>query len=488
MSLYSLTELHAAIAICMRLPRAVAEPIVIDFDSALNATGTGNGEPADGLGHIVSPDGVKSACVRCLNIPRFVRSGGLLSFRVVASTAMTLQTMRVAAQCLLELIEVDVVYFDSGGVDSESSAWLRASALIANFTALPDAGGVVVNVAVPSREPGGRQSGQCYVGVTRIAVCGATLDGEWPITVQVIDGLSKPQCLGVISSTNFSAPCILPDGELALPSTMRNATILRVYNPEGSIELEAQSLPGLSSQLRTVTFDQSNSLLLVADSPPDQSHVAAYVYPAVDRAGSWLTNQWRSEVLSGCFGLAIVPSQHVLLASSFFRNLLVVLRLATGETLATHSLRGVSYMVTDTSSAYGTVYMSCESPASSSSHCVRTCEYNRHGDGALSIGPPLDCLVDQSLKSPCPLAIIPPDHGRIRSHLVVGCKGREVLHVVSLPEHRLIHTHRLEGFAVVGLAGDPLDGSVIVVCDGKRDPGGGAHVLPWPLPGMPELE
>jgi len=56
--------------------------------------------------------------------------------------------------------------------------------------------------------------------------------------------------------------------------------------------------------------------------------------------------------------------------------------------------------------------------------------------------------------------------------------------VLSLPGLALVHTHRLEGFAVVGLAADPW-GTALAVCD---DASNSTHVLAWPLPGMPQLE
>jgi len=58
------------------------------------------------------------------------------------------------------------------------------------------------------------------------------------------------------------------------------------------------------------------------------------------------------------------------------------------------------------------------------------------------------------------------------------------LRVLSLPGLALVHTHRLEGMKVWGLAADPC-GMALAVCDLASQ---STHVLAWPLPGMPQLE
>jgi len=58
------------------------------------------------------------------------------------------------------------------------------------------------------------------------------------------------------------------------------------------------------------------------------------------------------------------------------------------------------------------------------------------------------------------------------------------LRVLSLPGLALVHTHRLEGMQVWGLAADPC-GTALAVCDYASQ---STHVLAWPLPGMPQLE
>ena len=82
-----------------------------------------------------------------------------------------------------------------------------------------------------------------------------------------------------------------------------------------------------------------------------------------------------------------------------------------------------------------------------------------------------------------PLTVMPPAPGLRTSYLIVGEHGTPTLHVLSLPDRRLVHTHTLEGMEVAGLAADP-SGAALAVCDGASS---AVHVLPWPLPGMPAL-
>jgi hypothetical protein len=83
-----------------------------------------------------------------------------------------------------------------------------------------------------------------------------------------------------------------------------------------------------------------------------------------------------------------------------------------------------------------------------------------------------------------PLAVVPPAPGKRTSYLVVGTYTTPTLHVLSLPDRRLVHTHTLEGMIVMGLAADP-SGTALAVCDSASE---AIHVLPWPLPGMPPLQ
>ena len=79
---------------------------------------------------------------------------------------------------------------------------------------------------------------------------------------------------------------------------------------------------------------------------------------------------------------------------------------------------------------------------------------------------------------------MPPAPGKAVSYLVVGTGKSSELLVLSLPGLSLVHTHRLEGMELAGLATDP-SGGALAVFDRES---GALHVLAWPLPGMPPLQ
>ncbi len=81
------------------------------------------------------------------------------------------------------------------------------------------------------------------------------------------------------------------------------------------------------------------------------------------------------------------------------------------------------------------------------------------------------------------VVVMPPAPGLHTSYLIVGTENSPTLHVISLPDRRLVHTHTLEGKEVVGLAADP-SGTALAVCDKVSR---AVHVLSWPLPGMPAM-
>ena len=78
---------------------------------------------------------------------------------------------------------------------------------------------------------------------------------------------------------------------------------------------------------------------------------------------------------------------------------------------------------------------------------------------------------------------MPPARGKSVSHLVVGTADSPELLVLSLPGLALVHTHRLDGVRMMGLAADPWGGALAVCDDASKT----LHVLAWPLPGMPPL-
>ena len=76
---------------------------------------------------------------------------------------------------------------------------------------------------------------------------------------------------------------------------------------------------------------------------------------------------------------------------------------------------------------------------------------------------------------------MPGSGGGSSSFLVVAQREQAMLRVYSIPGHALVHSCSTgEGVAVVGLAGDPCGGALLV-CDKASK---ACFALPWPLEGM----
>jgi hypothetical protein len=84
-----------------------------------------------------------------------------------------------------------------------------------------------------------------------------------------------------------------------------------------------------------------------------------------------------------------------------------------------------------------------------------------------------------------PLAVMPaplsPAGGR-GACLIIGELSGPRLKVLSLPDHRLIHEHVLEGVRIIGLAADAAGRSLAVADYASQ----AVRVIEWPLPGMPD--
>jgi hypothetical protein len=168
-----------------------------------------------------------------------------------------------------------------------------------------------------------------------------------------------------------------------------------------------------------------------------------------------------------CDGIAVLSSQGLVVVSASEANQFTILRLADGIAVSSAPCIGPVFLCADQVSA--TVY------ASSGTAVV---SFHWNGDALVSNGVvPNTCFGDTNWR---PLVVVPPASGDSASFLVVGTFGTPTLLVLSLPDHRFIHTHELSGFQVTGLAADP-HGTSLAVCDRVTT---AVHVLPWPLSGM----
>ena len=195
---------------------------------------------------------------------------------------------------------------------------------------------------------------------------------------------------------------------------------------------------------------------------------------ATTHAVRWVTD---AGALGLCLGVAVSTAKGVVVANDWDARSLLVHRLTDG--LRLHSIaapRIGSYMATDpvTEAMYSGGF--CDGICS-----VLSWRWAADGSGLQCDGP---VAAAGTAVVSRPLAVMPPAPGKLTSYLIVGVRDAHQLRVLSLPGLALVHEHTLKGMHVVGLAADPWGGA-LAVCDAASRT---AHVLAWPLPGMPPLE
>jgi hypothetical protein len=282
-----------------------------------------------------------------------------------------------------------------------------------------------------------------------------------------------------------STPVITSDGTLYAPK--RGSPDVLVFAADGT---PLPPLPlaalGLSTENRcdAAAFvhdfvEDTGVLLLLADikgGTITPKHTSKLV--AVDAASREV--RWSTALGSECFDIAVLPAQGVVVvvSSDWRSRKLYVLRLSDGTYTASVAVREPSFIAADP--VYATLYVSTFIDEYNDFCGVTTFRW----DGAALV---FDGFVEAagSTNNYRPLAVVPPasgqhSSGQCTSYLVVGTFYSPTLHVLSLPDRRLVYAHELEGMQVTGLAADP-SGTALAVCDRASK---SIHVLPWPLPGM----
>jgi hypothetical protein len=263
-----------------------------------------------------------------------------------------------------------------------------------------------------------------------------------------------------------STPAIAQQGTLYAPRCGSRDVV--VVAADGTL---LPSLPlaavGLSSVTRCAAFVETTGTLLLANASGTSSKLVAV--HAASRAV-----RWSASLNGGCWGIAVLPAQGVVILSDGSHDKLRVHRLSDGVRVASTKATWPTYVAADPAS--GNAYTSTR--ASSPYYVVSAFRW----DGAALVA---EGVVEAAgtADSDRPLAVMLPTPGRRTSYLVVGTLDEPTLLVLSLPDRRLIHTHMLQGMVVTGLAADP-SGTALAVCDAVSE---AIHVLPWPLPGMPPL-
>lgn len=343
--------------------------------------------------------------------------------------------------------------------------------------------GLILTIAVPGDAPDGAR-----VVVGSVSIFGQAIRGEQEITVkrgipalvELVCTLTRRASSVSVSSTGevfvamSPSRCVVQLSHSGTEWSSREAPIPRDFN----------SVVTVCSVRR---IGVGSTLLVGGGASIDDvagSCVAAYVGPGLDF--SWST---RAYFRVGLDGIAALPQSGVFFAPSSASETLCAFRIRDGALVNEVAARGIGGGVAvDVPSQ--TVFVSTPGPVIQSFRWVED-KLVPGGDttavGALGGG-------DRVSRH---IAVVPAAVGRRLSHLVVatssgGGTGHSELCVLALPALTVVHTHRLEGVEVDGLAADPWGGALVVCTSasvpGGRRGGGRVIVLAWPLVGMRQLE
>lgn len=475
----------------LTLPRGPVEPTIIALTRCW--------EDGSKIGSLLAPCGVRADNIFVRGFPKFVCLGRPFQFELVLSANYPWRNpddINIASASIAFHTRVDAFLVNKRELPQQ--LFLRAS--------LENASGIVsVNVDIPEETQRNAEiviSRVSFAGqaVTQ-AVAQAVLElGEWgaegvsgyisgsvsgkhvaecvghalsfhvPVRLRVVTGMHAPLRLEKAVFLGGSTPVITSDGTLYAPAL--GSTDMLVFAFDGTLLPPLPLDPlGLSSSCNSAfvhNFGEAADTLLLAN---DNNFWVKLV--AVDAASK--TVRWSAASIRGtCDGLAVLPSYVVVIVSDRASSFLHVYCLSDGTLIASVKANEPTSVAADPASA--TVYVSTYHDQEDA---LKVSAFR--WDGATLV---FDGVVEAAgaTDDRRPLAVMPPAPGfdSDLSYLVVGSFYSSTLHVLSLPDRRLVNTHDLEGIKVVGLAADP-SGTALAVCDGAYR---NIHVLPWPLPGM----
>ena len=456
-----LSRLDDMEALLQALPIAVVEPPVVGLQIDASALLLS----IAGFGSVLAPLSITAADLSLNDLPSRVRPGDTIFLRLSLGA-------RHAAQSDDEL-EVSLGWL-AGATNVEATVegpGVNPRPLQASF--LPDEAlrSLLVCIEVPPAVLYGTTINVAAVSVAGQLVCGL------PLSRLVRECMLIPMRLECDRFWLVVTPCISPEGLLYCPPG--NGHSVKVFDAGGKPlpDYPASSL-GLSPHIFSATYaDGEVRTLLLADGLPGSSALAA-VDPATR------TVRWKSAVgdFHKCRGIAALPSQNVAIlmcSGSLFAH-----RLSDGICVGSlETSENAMFLAADV--ATGALYGSITSGLGGMVHAW-ACATD--GAGGLRISLAGHVAATGLWAYNRPLAVMPPAPGKTVSHLVVSMSNvtaysNELL-ILSLPGLTLVHTQRLEGVVVMGLAADPWGGA-LAVCDMRSS---GVRVVAWPLSGMPPLD
>ena len=286
----------------------------------------------------------------------------------------------------------------------------------------------------------------------------------FPTSLTVVNDLAPQRIDDAAVEGYFISPSVSAVGEIYVPNGVSGKVLVLASSV---LRRELRTEPwGLQGRPCATCFDDSSNTLFVADT--------SGIVVAVD--GSTGALRWSSQQhRDRCYGLSVAHGQRVLIAVSYSKAIVSLLRLSDGAGVFHHRAASASSRLSSVQfdSATSMIYAADET----NSLLRLDLRNSRVLDATFDHRVPYHVSFDV-------VVLVPPPRRSRATFLLLAKYNADFAVVVSLPSLDIVHEHRFRGMHVVGLTADPR-GTAIVVCDGAS---GAAHVFPWPLPGMPTLE
>lgn len=456
-----LNELEAQLQL---LPTFVLEPplvgLRVDIPASLSIVGS--------LGNVIAPLAAAPSDLRWDDIPRRALPGGAMRCRLSLSDRHASHSTEEVGLSLGLLAGATRVEATLQGRD--------AIPLLLHTTLTPYAAlrCLIVSIEIPSSLVEKALS-------IRFTVAGQSAV-KYPLRIPVRQGITAPLVVKTAFLDDDSRICISSAGDLYCVSYEGDKVL--VFDSDGTPHrsISSEELDSRLSDICSVAFVNGKEPCLfladvdskvVAVDPMMRTVRWQWTCDTANKSGHGLAQAMATIECLGVMMVACNDSLHALRLSDGG----LLRRLPTpglGHSLASHA---VSSAVT----LFGTVRSEGD---------LRLRMYAVHAWTCATDGVSLRITQTGPLAGVKPryaelsLAVMPPAANKMNSHLIIATAVELCIYRLNLPDLTLVHTHKLKGMQVAGLAADPW-GEALAVCDDDAD---SIHVLAWPLPGMPTLE
>jgi hypothetical protein len=428
------------------LPRDYVEPLEVALVSPV----------ASSLGRLCASGAIASKNI-VIRAPRFAFSGKQLRIDLTVNplcSAGELENSDVMIAALARSTTPSTVFIQSSG-EAES---------VLPYTFYQRAGHKSLSVVV--EVPVVKAIGS-FIVLRSLYVAGlsAAHETQLPLSIPIVRGLQPPLKFADCGM-GMQTPAVSDEGVLYV--VRKHDDGVKEFLADGSRregDLLSCLALGLSDQTVAAAVCNESCTLLLADDNSRNTIVVAV--DLTTRRPRWTS---RKGEFSDCVGLAIMPMQRCVAASSYSKKEVRVLRVADGALVTSVSpLEGPCWLAYDAASE--TLFINTRKSVVAATW----------DDTAGTFGPVRPVVLAGETNNNRPLVVIPaaPGAPHESSSLIVATASTRDALCISLPNLDQVRPFRFpSGIEVMGLAADPSGNAIVVISSTDKT----MHVLPWPLP------